>query len=134
LTTKKLVELVLKAMAEYDAESLARLFTEDVLWWPPPSAESRGIARPIAGQDAVVGFLTGSLGLFRKGTISYDVHHVIADDQFVAVGCGRSSLTAQGNPYHNEYCLVFRHVDGRVAEGWEHVDTKYAATQLDPSG
>ena len=53
------------------------------------------------------------------------------DDTSVAVGFTRRSLTAAGKPFENQYCFVLRHVDGRVAEGWEYADTAHSFAQLD---
>jgi len=130
-TPAELVDAILAAMAAYDAESLAPLLHEDVKWWPPKSAERFQLRRPLVGRDAVVPLLTGTLGVYRPGTITWEVHHLAADDSHVAVGFTRRSLLANGKPFENQYCFFFRHVDGRVAEGWEYADTAHAFAQFD---
>jgi uncharacterized protein len=129
-TPRELAVAVLDAMAAYDGAALAPLLAADVTWWTPPSARDRGIDRPLVGRERVVELLTGGLGLFRAGTITWTAHQIVADDEHVAVGFTRRSLTADGRPYENEYCFVFRHVDGQVREGWEHADTAHATAQL----
>ena len=77
----------------------------------------------------MVRIFTGGLGLYKAGTITWEVHQLIADDTNIAVAFTRRSLTAAGKPYENEYCFVLRHVDGCIAEGWEYVDTAHAFAQ-----
>jgi len=128
-TPAELVDALLTAMADYDADALAPLMTEDIVWWSPTSASRFGVERPLVGRDAVVRIFTGGLGLYKAGTITWEVHQLIADDTNIAVAFTRRSLTAAGKPYENEYCFVLRHVDGRIAEGWEYVDTAHAFAQ-----
>ena len=130
-TPAELVDAILVAMADYDGAAVAPLLHEDVVWWVPPSAMRFGLPRPIVGRDAVVQLLTGGLGFFQPGTITWEVRQLIADDTHVAAAFTRRSLTAGGKPYENEYCFVFRHVDGRIIEGWEYTDTAHAAAQMD---
>ena len=130
-TPPELVNAILIAMADYDAEALAPLLKDDIVWWPPKSASRFGLQRPIVGRDAVVQLFTGRLGIYQPGTITWEVHHLVADDTHVAVGFTRSSLLANGKPYENQYCFFFHHVDGQVAEGWEYADTAHAFSQFD---
>ena len=101
------------------------------MWWAPPSAAARGVPRPLTGRDAVVPFLTGGLGYFRAGTITWDVHQLVAEGDVAAVAFTRRSLTAAGTPYENEYCLVLRFDGDQIAEAWEHADTAHAFAQID---
>jgi len=130
-TPAQLVDAILGAMADYDGEAVAPLLHEDVVWWVPPSAARFGLARPMRGRDAVVELLTGGLGVFQPGSITWELHQLIADDTNVAATFTRRSLTAAGKPYENQYCFVLRHVDGCVAEGWEYTDTAYAFAQME---
>jgi ketosteroid isomerase-like protein len=149
-TPAELVDTLLEAMADYDADALAPLMHDDVVWWSPASAGRFGVPRPITGRDEVIGIFCGSLGLYRAGTITWDIDQLIAglpaatgaaDDTSrdvtedgssrVAVVFTRRSLTAAGKPYENQYCFVLRLVEGRIAEGWEFVDTAHAFAQYE---
>ena len=130
-TPAELVDAILVAMANYDAEALAPLLADDIVWWSPVSSGRFGVPRPLVGRDEVIRIFTGGLGLYRAGTITWEIRHLIADDTNVAVTFTRRSLTAAGKPYENEYCFVFRHADGRVVEGWEYVDTAHAFAQYE---
>ena len=133
----ELVDALLVAMADYDADALAPLLHDDIVWWSPVSASRKGAPRPINGRDDVVRIFCGGLGLYRAGTITWDIDHLIvdtssrADDARVAVVFTRRSLTAAGNPYENQYCFVLLLRAGRIAEGWEFVDTAHAFAQID---
>ena len=130
-TPAELVDALLVAMAAYDGPALEPLLTDDVVWWSPPSASRMGAVRPIVGKDEVVRVFTGGLGIYRPGTITWELHQLIADDANIAARFSRRSLTAGGKPYENEYCFVLRHVDGRIVEGWEYTDTAHAFEQFD---
>lgn len=130
-TPAELVDELLVAMAAYDATALEPLLTDDIMWWSPPSASRFGVPRPIVGKDEVVRLFTGGLGIYRAGTITWEVHQLVVDDTNIAVGFTRRSLTAAGKPYENQYCFILRHVDGRIAEGWEYTDTAHAFAQFD---
>ncbi|MEO8697827.1 MAG: nuclear transport factor 2 family protein [Acidimicrobiales bacterium] len=129
-TPAELVDALLVAMAAYDGVALAPLLSDDVVWWSPPSASRMGAARPMVGKDEVVRVFTGGLGIYRAGTITWDLHQLIADDASIAARFTRRSLTAAGKPYENEYCFVLRYVDGRIVEGWEFTDTAHAYDQF----
>jgi ketosteroid isomerase-like protein len=135
-TPAELVNALLVAMADYDADALAPLLHDDIVWWSPASASRKGAPRPINGRDDVVRIFCGGLGLYRAGTITWQVDQLIVDTSDptvtrVAAVFSRRSLTAAGHPYENQYCFVLLVRDGRVAEGWEFVDTAHAFDQID---
>ena len=113
---KQVVHEVLAAYAASDAETLQRLFTADVAWWVPQSAAGR-YQRPIVGVDAVVAVLAGPSRAYRKPTIAWTVHHVVADDTDVVMATATmSAVLLNGNDYVNDYCYVFRFDGDRIAE------------------
>jgi ketosteroid isomerase-like protein len=44
----------------------------------------------------------------------------------VAVHARAQGTTLADRDYNNEYHFLFRMVNGRIAEGWEFLDTAYA--------
>ena len=48
----------------------------------------------------------------------------------MAVWFTMSAVTTNGADYTNDYHLLFRCEDGRIAEVWEHLDTAYAASKF----
>jgi uncharacterized protein len=123
---KQVVHDVLTAYAASDAETLRRLLTDDVTWWVPQSAAGR-YPRPILGVDAVVGVLAGPSRAYRKPTIAWTVHHVVADESDIVMAAATmSAVLLNGNEYVNDYCYVFRFDGDRIAEATEYTDTAYA--------
>jgi ketosteroid isomerase-like protein len=130
-TPSELANAVVAAIHENDGAALQTLFADDVVWWPPASAERFGVERPIRGLERTLTLLTGSLGLYRPGTTTWEVHHLVADDTHVAIGFTRRSQLVRGGSYENQYHLALRFADGLVVEGWEYADTAHAFAQFD---
>lgn len=126
---KRVVREQMAAMERMDAEAQGVLMTEDVQWWVPQSAvESSGLARPLAGKEAVVGLLGGAEAFFSE--MHWTIDHVVAEGDHVAVHAHMQGRTASGNDYLNYYHFLYRLKDGRIAEVWEHVDTAYAFARM----
>lgn len=116
---------LLTAIAERRRELAEPLLTEDVTWWVPQSAGARGIERPLRGRQAVLDLCCGE-SRYRVGTMHWDPHQLLHDDDTVVVHCTLRALTKGGVSYENHYALVYRFVGDRIAEAWEHTDTAYA--------
>jgi len=124
---KQAVHDVLAAYAASDADALRALLTDDVTWWVPRSAAGR-YPRPITGLDAVLEVLAGPSRAYRKPTIRWTVHHVVADDgDVVMADATMTAVLLNGNDYVNDYCYVFVFEGDRIAEATEHADTAHAA-------
>jgi ketosteroid isomerase-like protein len=63
---------------------------------------------------------------YDKNAQSSNVHFMIAEGDVVVMEFDASFTTFEGEPYHNQYCLVFIVRDGMIAEVHEHVDTAYS--------
>jgi hypothetical protein len=55
-----------------------------------------------------------------------NVHFMIAEGDIVVMEFDAKFTTFEGEPYHNQYCLVFLLRDGRIAAVHEHVDSHYS--------
>ena len=64
-------------------------------------------------------------GYDKADTVS-SVHFMIAEDDVVVMEFDAAFTTFEGEPYHNQYCLVFTVRDGRIAQVREHVDSHYS--------
>ena len=122
------------AKARFDRATIVDQLTPDARWWVPVSGEQRGIAtRPIESGQTIADILTSTLSTqLYSMERTWTVEYVVADD---AVGAAQvhlsTTLAASGTPYDNTYAYIFRFVDGKIAEIWEHLDTAYAFALFD---
>jgi ketosteroid isomerase-like protein len=104
--------------------------TDDVCWHLPTSVARRGYAQEVKGEGVRALFL-GSLERYEPDR-TWDVNHVIAEDDLVALHCTMHARTTVGTDYHASYHMLFRIEDGRIAEAWEFLDTAYVFECLQP--
>lgn len=116
---------LLTAIAERRREVASDCLSDNVVWWVPQSAGDRGIARPLEGRQAVLDLCCGE-SRYQVGTMTWELHQVLHDDDVVVVHCTLRALTKGGTPYENHYALLYRFVGTLIAEAWEHTDTAYA--------
>jgi ketosteroid isomerase-like protein len=113
------------AMEHPDAAAQAALMTDDVRWWVPASSvEAAGIARPLVGREAVTAMLGGAGVWYAQ--LHWTIDRLVAEGDLVAAAAHMDGVTATGNDYSSDYAFLYRLVDGRIAEVWEHADTAYA--------
>ena len=130
-SNKQVVRDQFAAMERQDAGAQSALMTDDVRWWVPQSAvEVGGIARPLAGKEAVFGLIGNSGAFFSE--MHWTIDQVVAEGDHVAVHAHMEGRTAIGKDYLNQYHWLFRLEGGRIAEVWEHVDTAYAFARMAP--
>ena len=55
-----------------------------------------------------------------------NVHFLVAEGDIVVMEFDAGYTTFEGEPYHNQYCLVIRVEGDRIAEVREHADTHYS--------
>ena len=128
--SKRLILTFLQAIAEGDSDKMRGALRPDAQWWVPPSGKSH-IPYPIEGADGVVRLVSGqTLNSFMPGTTTWTARHLVEDGDMISAHVNRDARGSNGNPYENEYNLLFRLVDGQIAEAWEVVDTVHARAQL----
>ncbi|HET6189437.1 MAG TPA: nuclear transport factor 2 family protein [Trebonia sp.] len=115
-----------------DQVELAKEIAGDVRWWPPASAERKGIvSRPIEGAKTMVAHLATEM--YEEEGRTWTITHIFGEGNLV---CARARLQARvaatGDEYDNVYSYVFRVEDGQIAEVWEDFDTAYAFEKLLP--
>jgi ketosteroid isomerase-like protein len=122
---QQLVNTFLHAMMSRDADTLARVVAEDVVWHVPPSAmpQFRG---PHRGPAGVVALVTGAGGtLFVEGTQRIEPVSTVVDGDQVAALFRMTARTLSGLDYDNLYAFFFRCSGGQIVEIRELVDTGY---------
>jgi ketosteroid isomerase-like protein len=118
---EEVVNEVLAAVAAADAERAAELYTEDAVM--RMAGVPRAFGGVIQGREAIV------QDIAQRAPTTLDVRLVFGDDAHVCVVAKRSGTLAstqtfRGNdePFSTYECVVFRLVDGRVAEQTTYVN------------
>jgi len=125
---KETVIRLLTAIAERDRESASRCLSDDATWWVPQSA-GKLLGRPIKGRQNVLDLLCGE-SHYEVGTMKWEPHQVLSDENFVVVHCTLRATTRGGRDYENHYALLYRFDDLLVSESWEYTDTAYAVSRF----
>jgi ketosteroid isomerase-like protein len=125
MARKRVAVRIITAIAEKDRASASACLADDVTWWVPQSAGESGIARPLRGKDGVLDLLCGE-SLYELGTMSWEYHRLLHDEDTVVAHCTLRANTRAGVSYENQYCLLYRFNGQLVVESWEHTDTAYA--------
>ena len=74
----------------------------------------------------MVDLFTRSPGRFyRPQTVRLERHFLVADERFGAIQFVNRAKTVDGKDYENLYVFTFRLEAGRIAEGWEHLDSAW---------
>jgi ketosteroid isomerase-like protein len=119
------VTTLLHAIASRDRRAAQSCLTEDVTWWVPQSAAERGLERPLQGRDRVLELICGE-SRYEVGTMVWEFHQMLSDQDFVVAHCSLRATTRSGRDYENQYALLYRFRQELIAESWEHTDTAYA--------
>jgi ketosteroid isomerase-like protein len=129
---RAVIERFLPALVDDDAEAMRPLVHDDVVWWVPASSAARfGLDRPLVGWDTIDWFGGNGWKAFVPGSSVLTVHHLVAEGDLVSAHYRRTArLVGKGGAdiggYDAEYNILFRLVDGRIAEVWEVADTAAA--------
>jgi ketosteroid isomerase-like protein len=114
-----------EALVADDFARIAEIFSPDVRWWMPRTAETRyGMPVPTVGLERF-------LELQRQGLEEiyhpqrWTTHTVIGEGDFVAAFTTLEAETSDGARYSNDYLFLFRFSGETIAEFWEFVDTLY---------
>ena len=107
-----------------------RFVADDACWHLPTSVGRRGFDQDVRG-EAVEALFLGSSERYSADR-TWDVHHVVAEDDLVALHCTMHARTNVGKEYHGSYHLLFRIEHDRIAEAWEFLDTAYVFECMQP--
>lgn len=100
---------------------MAKYFSENAEWRLPRSSPMHG---KLKGLEAIAGLFGGAVDdYYQPGSMQYDYHAVIADADFVVMQFTLKAVTANGQDYENDYCLLYRFDDGLISEVREFFDT-----------
>jgi ketosteroid isomerase-like protein len=117
-----LIRRLYKAFASQDMAVIDQLLADDITWHAPGRARNAGIRRGKAALFAVMGELAQLTG----GTMSSDVHDVLANDDR-AVVLQTTKASREGRPaLKDREVLVFEVRKGKVTEVTEYPGDLYA--------
>jgi uncharacterized protein len=142
MDSKETVMALYGAYATGDAEQIADLLHDEVVWTAPAGNATQvalGLGRPEdAGpprgandldREAIVAFMAYNFARFFKG-VGNEFRTVVADGDVVVVEHRLSAALPDGRPYVNDYCFVYEVRDGRVWRIREYMDTRGGWAQV----
>jgi ketosteroid isomerase-like protein len=123
--TREVVEAFTDARMRNDANDIAQLLAEDVVWHPPHAIRSR----PFVGRERVTKALTGgtTASVLDVSTIKRQILQTVVQDDTAVV---RQLMTANllaGGTYRNDYCWVYKCADDKIIELVEYSDSLQTA-------
>jgi ketosteroid isomerase-like protein len=128
---KQVVLDYFEALVADDWAGLAELFTNDVRWYPPPSAETEhGVAVPTIGRDAFLEMQRAGLETIYHPR-AWDVRYTLEEGDLVATLVMLEAMTPSGHLYRNTYFFLFKFRGDVICEFWEFVDTIFVKQFLD---
>jgi ketosteroid isomerase-like protein len=103
---------------------------DDACWHLPTSVARRGFDQEVRGEQ-IRGLFLGSMERYQPDR-TWDVHHVVAEHDLVALHATMHARTNVGKEYHGSYHMLLRVEGERIAEAWELLDTAYVFECLAP--
>ena len=124
---KRIIEEIFNAMAEGDLTPFGEHLATDVRWTIAGRSEW---SRTFDGAEAVRRDLLQPLFANFADQYKCTPARFVAEDETVVVEARGAVTLHSGEPYHNEYCFVFRLADGKIKEITEYCDTDLIARVL----
>jgi ketosteroid isomerase-like protein len=142
MDSKQTVMALYGAYATGDAEKIAGLLHDEVVWTAPAGNATQvalGLGRSEdAGQprgandldrDAIVAFMAHNFARFFTGAAN-DFRTVVAEGEVVVVEHRLSATLPNGRSYVNDYCFVYEVREGKVWRIREYMDTRGGWAQV----
>lgn len=136
-TNRATVRKYLECVAAFDLEGIRDCLAENVIQhYVAPSHltdDGKHDAAAIASRDSIVHEIGSYFHekLYKRGTVSITIQSIIAEDEYVDCRFILEAYTVRANEhYKNYYNFFYRCENGKVAEYWEYLDTKYSAKLL----
>lgn len=130
---KAVVTKYLQSVAAFDLEGIRDSLAENVVQhYVAPSFmvdDGQHGAQTIASRDSIVEEIRSCFHdvLYQRGTVTIEIQTIIAEGDYVDCRFILDAMTVRANEhYRNFYNFFYRCENGRVAEYWEYLDTKYA--------
>lgn len=125
-TNKELISAIFDELEKSNGRPFVEALADDAVWRAIGSTSWSG---RFEGKDAIIDQIFRPLRE-RIGRPTTKARRIIADDDMVVVQANGDNVTAEGEPYCNDYCFVYRLKDGKIVEVEEYLDTELATNTL----
>jgi len=130
---KAVVRKYLESVEKFDLEGIAECLADNVIqhYVAPSNLTDDGShgAPVIASRESILKEIGSCFHdvLYRRGTVTIEIQSIIAEGDFVDCRFILDAMTVRKNEhYRNYYNFFYRCENGKVAEYWEYLDSKYA--------
>lgn len=130
---KAVVRKYLESVAVFDLQGISECLADNVVQhYVAPSYmvdDGNHGAQTIASRESILEEIGTCFHdvLYRRGTVTIEIQMIIAEGDYVDCRFILDAMTVRANEhYRNHYNFFYRCEDGKVAEYWEYLDTKYA--------
>ncbi|MEM9704723.1 MAG: nuclear transport factor 2 family protein [Pseudomonadota bacterium] len=108
-----------------DVDALLNLYHDEMRLW----TAGKTLISGWKSKDQIAMFASQILDAFPDG-MTYHVHTMVAEGDFVAVEAESDSIHASSNQYKNQYHFLFRFKDEKIIEVKEYMDTELVTDVL----
>ena len=136
-TNKAVVRQYLRCVEAFDLDGIRDCLAENVVQhYVAPSFhndDGNHGSQSIASRDSILEEIRSCFHdvLYRPGTVKIEIQSLIAEGDYVACRFTLEAMTVRANEHYcNHYTFFYRCENGRVAEYWEYLDSKYAGRLL----
>jgi ketosteroid isomerase-like protein len=128
---KQIAQRFMDAVQRKQWDIVKSLLTENAVSWIPPSAEKvMGYPRYVQGAERIIEVRGRSSGERYSPKLDFKTTLALGDGEHVALFVTIRTLTTANVPYENDYVMLFRFENGRIAEWGEFLDTAHAYLQF----
>lgn len=128
MANKLVMQDIFAGLAVGNAKAFYEGLAEDVRW---TITGTSAWSKLYDGKPAVLELLA-SLAAQFAGRYRGTPRRFIAEGDHVVVEYRGEVTTTAGQPYHNEYCCIYRLANGKISEITEYCDTELIANTLAP--
>jgi uncharacterized protein len=127
---KKLLQEIYAGAAKGDGRLFFQSLAEDVVW---TVTGQYSWSRSFRGKEAIKTELFGHLRAVLEPPLKTIAHRFIAEDDHVVIEARGDNVSKDGQRYDNQYCMVYRLEDGKIAEIREYCDSILVERVLGPN-
>ncbi len=115
----RIVRSALDAFNGGDTETFLSHFSDDMRFW---MVGTHGFSGAVESKAAFVE-LVGRVADGLSQMITLEIQNFLPAGEWVAVECRGKAVMKSGDPYDNQYCMLFRVAGGKVVEFKEYNDS-----------